>query len=392
MDEKKCCFKSCVSNLFKQTFSTNYMESRVFLFTSIPLFAIILVFGYLNIQQEVRSDVKIVNQEELCKTVEYNGEDRIDLLFISTEEEARRYTEVLLGAEPYKSKRNYFNSRVIENKDVECNDYQGKAILCNTLEVQNLAKQCPYDYISVVKEKPANIRSSAYANIISLNSAHEDSVFLHEMGHAFANLAEEYGGAKVPSGAKNCVSSCNKFNGPIDSCEVECSESNLVRSIPVGIMRTLANPDYGIYNDALIEKILEKNKPKDSVVTGNQINDLASCNNPLVKIIIENKDQKITAKSDNILEKGCFAPDKVGEGALCIGNDLNKVCYPDVIFTDRQDIQTQETLDGETLSYQEETIFYINQDSNNPFVDVTLNGELVSTINTAQAGATACKI
>src|SRR3989344_1099142 len=364
------------------------MESKSFLFISIPLFAIILIFGYLNINQESSSNSSESISADLCKSIEYNGEDRIDLLFISSEEDAKHYTDVLLSTEPYKDKRNYFNTRVIE-QEVECKDYQGKAILCNTLEVQALAKQCPNDYVIVVKEKPSNIRSSAYGNVLSINKVHEDSVLIHEFGHAFANLAEEYGGAKIPSKAKNCVSSCDKFNGEIDSCEIECSQSNYYRSIPAGVMRTLATRNYGVYNDAIITKLLEKNKPQDLIITGNPIdNSKEQCNNPLVRVEVSQTDEGITAETDNVLYQGC-APDNFGEGSLC----FNGNCYQPDLFTDVQNTETN-LLEGEVFDLSEENdlTFYIEQNPQDPQAEITLDNELIQIINTEQVGATACRI
>src|SRR3989344_4640114 len=136
------------SNLFKHKLYDDVMESKSFLFTSMPIIAIIAIFGYLNIQQESSSNIPEPISTDLCKSIEYNGENRIDILFISSEEDAKHYTDVLLSTEPYKDKRNYFNTRVIE-QEVECKDYKGIAILCNTIEVQALAKQCPNDYVIV---------------------------------------------------------------------------------------------------------------------------------------------------------------------------------------------------------------------------------------------------
>src|SRR3989344_213015 len=364
------------------------MESKSFLFTSIPIIAIIAMFGYLNIQQESNSNTQEPVATEICKSIEYNGEDRIDILFISSEEDAKHYTDVLLSTEPYKGKRNYFNTRVIE-QEVECKDYKGIAILCNTKEIQELAKQCPHDYIVVIKEAPKNIRSSAYGNVLSINKVHEDSVLIHEFGHAFGNLAEEYGGAKIPSGSKNCQSSCDKFKSPIDSCEQECSQSNYYRSIPAGVMRTLVTSNYGIFNTELLIKLLEKNKPKDAGVTGSAIeSQKEQCNDELVSIEITQTDNKVTAETDNILYLGC-APNNFGAGTLC----FNDNCYPPHLFTEAQDIKTQETIDGEVFDLEgEDLTFYIEQNPQDPEVELTLDGVTIEELNLLEAGATACRV
>ena len=204
----------------------------------------------------------------------------------------------------------------------------------------------------------------------------------------FGNFAEEYGGAKIPRGSKNCVSSCEKFSDEIDSCEIECSQSNFYRSIPSGVMRTLSTSNYGIYNIELLNKLLQDNKPQETAITGNPILSLDNCDKDILSVdITSNSNNEITAETNNILLKGC-APDNAGDGNLC----FDKLCYPDVIFTDGQNNQTQETLEGEVIPYQENSIFYIERNLNQPSAQITLNGELIETLNTAQAGATACHL
>ena len=357
------------------------MESRAFLFTIFPIIGIIVIFGYLNLQQE-----PLLAQEDVtkCQSIENNGEDRIDILFISSKEDAEHYTEFFLNIEPYKSKRNYFNTYVIEESNPKCEYYKGIAILCNTKEVQSLAKSCPHDYIVVIKEDERKIRSSAYGNVISINKVHEDSVLIHELGHALGNLAEEYGGAKIPQGSKNCVSSCEKFEGAVDSCDLECSESSYYRQIYAGVMRTLSTSNYGIYNKNLIDNLLEKNKPDEVQITGKQIQETQSCKYPVLRIELQGED----VKTDNILENGCV-PDKGLTGPLCI----DEVCNINTLFTDSQEVKQDETLRGETYeSADSPLIFYLEKDPLRPLVDITLNDKLLTQINTAEAGATACTV
>jgi len=358
------------------------MESKTFLFTVIPMLGIIVIFSYLNIHQN--NSVSQAPDHLDCQSIEYNGEGRIDILFISSKEDAQHYTDFFLNTEPYKSNRNYFNTYVLEGQNPECEYYKGIAILCDTKEVKDLAKKCPSDYVVVVKQDDRKIRSSSYGNIISINKAHEDSVLIHEFGHAFANLAEEYGGAKVAPGSKNCVSSCDKFNGESDSCDLECSESSYYRSIYSGVMRTLATSNYGKYDSAIINGLLEKNKPKEPAITGNQISSQISCNKDILAVNVIGS--QVT--TDNILQKGC-APDKGLAGPVCAGD----VCNINTLFTDSQDTNSQNTLEGETdINSDRPLLFYIEQNTQNPLVDITLNNQIIKQINTAEAGATACRI
>lgn len=360
------------------------MEQKLFLFTSIPLLGVILIFGYLNIQQESQSS-SLGN--EICKQIVYNGDDRIDLLFISSKEDAKHYSDYLFTVEPYKSYKNYFNVNVLE-EEVECDYYKDIAILCHNDQVLDLAKNCEHDYIIAVKEDSKQIRSSAYGKIVSLNKAHEDSVLIHELGHIF-NLAEEYLGAKIPQGSKNCVSSCDKFDGEIDSCQQECSTATHYRSIPLGVMRSLVTDNYGIYNTKLISEILDKNKPKDqeSIITGNQILD-SSCNKKALGVDIYQLEDGFNVITDNVLQDICI-PDKGLAGPLCFGN----ICNINLLFTDSQDISSDETLNGETFVNADIPLkIYLEKDEQNPIVDITFDGQIISSINTAEAGATACTI
>lgn len=359
------------------------MEQKTFLFTSIPIIGVILIFGYLNIQQNSTFEENSYSYQ--CQDIQVNGQDRIDLLFISSVEDAKRYTDYLFTIEPYKTYKSYFNTRVI-TEDVECEIYKDIAILCYNQEILELAGQCEHDYVIVIKEDSKQIRSSAYGKVISINKAHEDSVLIHELGHAIGNLAEEYGGAKIPKGSRNCVSSCDRFDGQIDGCTQECSESSYYRSIPLGVMRSLMTDNYGLYNIGLISEILNKNKPKDSVITGNQISDY-SCNKKVQEVKIYSNEEGFTVSTDNVLIDSCI-PDKGLAGPLCVGD----ICNINVLFTDAQDTATEETLSGETFENPDvPLIMYIEKNPENPIVNVLFEGEVISSINTAEAGVMACR-
>lgn len=109
---------------------------------------------------------------EKCKTLKFNGDDRVDVVFMSDEKTAEKYINALLEEKPYSENKEAFNFYVIEDYKPDCEIYKEIAILCYSRELIRKAASCPNDYIVVVKEEKPQIRSSAYMNVISLNSNH----------------------------------------------------------------------------------------------------------------------------------------------------------------------------------------------------------------------------
>ena len=170
----------------------------------------IAIFGYLKLKTTNES-TEISTLEE-CKTLEYNGENKIDFVFFAAKEQTRQYADFFLNTYPLSEQKNNFNFYYIDNYSPECDLYKNIAILCDSREIKKKAASCPYDFIVVLKEKSSEIRSSSYVNIMSINSKHQKTVFLHEFGHAFAIFAEEYLANQKPArGSKNCAKSCSDF-------------------------------------------------------------------------------------------------------------------------------------------------------------------------------------
>ena len=118
---------------------------------------------------------------------------------------------------------------------------------------------CPNDYVVVLTDMKRHLRSSAYQNVMSLNINHDKSVILHEFGHVFANLADEYVPSIIPWGSKNCVKNCQDFEKQgVGGCFIGCSQDDYSRSTESSVMRTLSTVDYGELNEGLIEEDLEK--------------------------------------------------------------------------------------------------------------------------------------
>ena len=217
-------------------------------------------------------------------------------------------------------------------------------------------------------------------------------MIIHEFGHAFGNLAEEYVPANLPRGAKNCVASCDKFNAPTDSCDLECSKTNFYRSIRAGVMRTLTTSDYGQYNIHLLKKLLEKNKPEDISITGQQIKEYNGCKNKQVVIVegTQTEDGSVSLDSPTELLQGC-SPDNSGTGSETITAGSGEESYSvKTMFTD---VQNGEILTG-SLESPTELVFSTPFTSNENAIILTdtETGEIISQTTLEQAGATACRI
>ena len=230
---------------------------------------VIIILVFLNVGKQISSAPQEILEE--CNTLNFNDENGINLVFFSPEESAKEYSEYLINAEPFNEYSDSFNFFYIDSHKPKCELYKGIAIYCHSRDLIKKAASCPYDYVVVLDEMDREIRSSAYQNVMSINSNHPKSVFLHEFGHAFANFAEEYTPARIPRGSENCQKGCDKFGEESDGCFKECSNSGHYRSIEKGVMRTLSTEDYGIYNDNLIRSLIENSVPKDLQITGSVV-------------------------------------------------------------------------------------------------------------------------
>ncbi len=362
------------------------MNSKVFMGIIVFLLLIIISFGYLYISKNKELSPTELNTDK-CEQVIYNGGGRMNLLFISSKQDAIAYSELMFNTEPYKTYKNYFNIHRIDGNP-ECESYKGIAILCNTKAVKELERNCPHDYTIVVKDESQHIRSSAYANRLSLNRNVEQSVFIHELGHLF-NLAEEYlSNSPPPRGSKNCQASCDKFGDLANSCSQECSQSSLYRSIGNGVMRSLLTTEYGAFNKDLISKALEKKKPSDLTITGNQISNPSLCSETSYTEIKISDGDLSKAESTNELIKGCI-PTKsfldTDKGVTC----FNEHCYNlENVFTETQ-TKGEQILSGEIFEAPKISTIAVPLTKE---IIVSQNGQQIATISTAQAGATACLI
>jgi len=217
-----------------------------------------------------------------CVVVDSPGasEDNIDLVFLGTNyddlnefiDDTYLWKDALLDVEPFNTYRNRFNFFRIENfEDYGCEWDEGY-ILCNTGKVIRASAICPSDYYIVLTDIEGVynlinwLRSSTYQKVMAINTADDPLVLAHEMGHVFANFAEEYTeeGVSIWWDAPNCdpaIDICPKFNDvDSSSCIQGCTNFEYSRSVKEGIMRDYWHRDgktYGDFDEFIITELIE---------------------------------------------------------------------------------------------------------------------------------------
>lgn len=249
----------------------------------------------------------LVNELSECNTIVNNGPGSIGIVYLASEENARKYTDYFLKVTPYDEYSSLFSFYFItpEQYSPKCELYKGIALYCHNSENTKAAGACPHDYITVLNPSPRSIRSSAFSGTMSLNDVHPLSVYPHEFGHVFANFAEEYiSNARIPRDSNNCQSTCDPFSSliPEANCHEGCTKDSYFREFDEGFMRTLSSDRYGPYNEQLLRDIIEektKEAPSDSPLTGNAILTPEDCRNQqyyLIEGTYQNNNVEITSK------------------------------------------------------------------------------------------------
>lgn len=192
-----------------------------------------------------------------CKIISENPGKKINIVFFTEKEnpdKATEYSNYITDSFPFNNSKEKFN--FYYGGTAKCKLIQESILFCYSRELIRKSSQCKNDFIVVLSSNPSNIRSSAYGNVISLNTNQPKNVFLHEFGHAFSNLADEYVPSTIPKGAKNCAKKCDSFNNI--GCFQGCSQDSFFRSSENSLMRTLRTNDFGELNIQIIQDTLNK--------------------------------------------------------------------------------------------------------------------------------------
>jgi hypothetical protein len=179
----------------------------------------------------VPKDVNIIHHtpcpDDKVFTLLENGHphDKVDLLFVAEgytkndtkkfQEDMTRLAEVLFNTDPFKSQKHRFNVRGVFRPSSESGvDQPHKGIFRNTAlsasfnaldlpryllidnnkALRDIASSAPYDSVIVIANSKRYGGGGIYNDYTMTTVDHERSedVFMHEFGHDFGNLADEY--------------------------------------------------------------------------------------------------------------------------------------------------------------------------------------------------------
>jgi hypothetical protein len=237
---------------------------------------VILFIGALIVIVLLGQTKDVISSE--CIVLEENDENKVDILFIGhgyTEkdkflEEVNEYVYGEFGyqgVEPFKSNFDKLNFYGILSDDVQC-PIQSDTIICDDLSTRQVASQCPHNFIIVLnnrnllKDFIVPVRSSAYLNVASINTADNKLVVVHEFAHIFRNLADEYVEESIQFEVED-FDNCDLENCPVwrdfegAGCFAGCGMAKYQRSIDTGIMRNyVKSKEFGNWNEKLLSERL----------------------------------------------------------------------------------------------------------------------------------------
>ena len=176
---------------------------------------------------------------------------------------------VFMQTEPFRAnidKLNFY--RVYDPYQIGCTT--DSYVRCDDFAVQQIAVRCPNDYIFVLHKRSEAldtinpVRSSSIGNVAYVNTADDKYVAIHEFGHIFAKLADEYVDDEFYSGfdaqnTPNCdAKGCRKWARMTSECYPGCTTSGYFRGTLSSIMRDYySSHEFGSINSKVINSSIE---------------------------------------------------------------------------------------------------------------------------------------
>jgi len=204
-------------------------------------------------------DVDNTCKRKICADVSIKGNsaDKLDIVFVGGnysedgmsqfENDVKAHSDKILSVYPFSAYSDKINVRRIDKfVDLGCKIYGDRCLSCDNAKVTELASYCPYDKVIVI------VNTDRWAGCAGLYgtaaaSSRYPYISLHEFGHSFGGLWDEYsygGNGSSASNSPNCDDQvgCPKWNNMSGTgCFKECTADNFFRSIAYGIMRTVSD-------------------------------------------------------------------------------------------------------------------------------------------------------
>lgn len=225
-----------------------------------------LISGIITDYNNVRS-FNIISSSA-CVSLVNNGAsaDKLDIVYIGDDylsselaafaSTTNNFKDKLLSIEPFDLQKSKINLWRIDNtQDLGCYYNCGgipRLICCDNTAVYNAVAACPNDEILVI------VNDSTYGGSggsYAVSYKGNPMVMVHEFGHSFASLYDEYNSYTVNGGgsawAINCddQAGCPKWSATSGSgCYLGCTYPNWYRSINNGIMKDITAASFGIVN------------------------------------------------------------------------------------------------------------------------------------------------
>lgn len=231
-----------------------------------------------------RGDEELTNfniGSESCELIVGNGaSEDIDFVFLPSGyenyDDFKRDTlnlltgpESLFEIEPFKTKKSSFSiSLANSSRDLGCSRDCGSGpstiVCCSDSIVQEVASQCHSDNIVVLLNDEDRCGSASSYSKICAKNAKSSLALVHELGHSFGGLSDEYVYEGYDIGAidsVNCAASCDSWGDLSDECYEGCTYSSLYRSTEDSIMRSLI-PEFNLVSEVHLSSLIENYKGK----------------------------------------------------------------------------------------------------------------------------------
>lgn len=181
----------------------------------------------------------------------------------------KRYSDYLLTYEPFKSRAEHFRFHAVETSSpLEC-ARSGRLVVCDPIAAKKIVqlKRIPFDKIVVILNTHEYAGSGGEV-AVAYRGGLGDRVFVHEFGHSFAGLHDEYVSINEqgPLDAKPHLN-CHAGLPPNEQWEKlgakpqytqGCTYANWYRSTPDSIMSSMNHEYFNSVSQAILNEVIDR--------------------------------------------------------------------------------------------------------------------------------------